>query len=143
MKLQGVLIVNKPPGLTSHDVVDRVRRAARMRRVGHTGTLDPIATGVLPLCLGQATKIAQFLLAEVMALGLVSLARPLEFLPPERALSRLDRPLLVGVVALTLAGFWPSPMRDVALGPVQRGGLSRVPDPRSQNFGLARGGGRG
>jgi len=62
--LHGVLIVDKPAGMTSHDVVDRIRRAARMRRVGHTGTLDPMATGVLPLCLGKATKIAQFLLAE-------------------------------------------------------------------------------
>ncbi len=62
--LHGVLTVDKPAGMTSHDVVDRVRRAARMRRIGHTGTLDPMATGVLPLCLGKATKIAQFLLAE-------------------------------------------------------------------------------
>jgi len=62
--LHGVLTVDKPAGMTSHDVVDRIRRAARMRRVGHTGTLDPMATGVLPLCLGRATKIAQFLLAE-------------------------------------------------------------------------------
>jgi len=62
--LHGVLTVDKPAGMTSHDVVDRIRRAARMRRVGHTGTLDPMATGVLPLCLGKATKIAQFLLAE-------------------------------------------------------------------------------
>jgi tRNA pseudouridine55 synthase len=64
MSLEGVLIVDKPSGMTSHDVVDRVRRAARMKRVGHTGTLDPIATGVLPLCLGKATKIAQYLQAE-------------------------------------------------------------------------------
>jgi len=62
--LYGVLTVNKPAGMTSHDVVDCIRRAARIRRVGHTGTLDPMATGVLPLCLGKATKIAQFLLAE-------------------------------------------------------------------------------
>ena len=61
--LHGVLNVNKPAGMTSHDVVDRIRRMARMRRVGHTGTLDPMATGVLPLCLGKATKIAQYLLA--------------------------------------------------------------------------------
>jgi tRNA pseudouridine55 synthase len=62
--LHGVLNINKPSGMTSHDVVDRIRRAAKMRQVGHAGTLDPIATGVLPICVGKATKIAQFLLAE-------------------------------------------------------------------------------
>jgi tRNA pseudouridine55 synthase len=56
-----VLIVLKPVGMTSHDVVDAVRRSASTRRVGHTGTLDPGATGVLVLCLGQATRIAEFL----------------------------------------------------------------------------------
>lgn len=59
----GVINVNKPSGMTSHDVVDRVRSIADTRRVGHTGTLDPMATGVLPICVGQGTRIAQFLLA--------------------------------------------------------------------------------
>jgi tRNA pseudouridine55 synthase len=58
----GVLNLLKPPGLTSHDVVDEVRRLAGMRRVGHTGTLDPGACGVLVLCLGHATRIAEFLM---------------------------------------------------------------------------------
>lgn len=62
-ELQGVLNINKPAGMTSHDVVDEVRRILRMRRVGHTGTLDPQATGVLPICVGRATKIARFLTA--------------------------------------------------------------------------------
>jgi tRNA pseudouridine55 synthase len=53
--------VLKPPGMTSHDVVDEVRRLAGMRRIGHTGTLDPGACGVLVLCLGRATRIAEFL----------------------------------------------------------------------------------
>jgi tRNA pseudouridine55 synthase len=57
-----VLVVDKPIGLTSFDVVRRVRRAAGTRRIGHGGTLDPAATGVLPVCLGEATKLAQFLL---------------------------------------------------------------------------------
>jgi tRNA pseudouridine55 synthase len=61
MELSGVLNINKPAGMTSHDVVDAVRRLLRMRRVGHTGTLDPRATGVLPICVGRATRIAQFL----------------------------------------------------------------------------------
>ena len=57
-----VLVVDKPLGVTSFDVVRRVRRAARVRRVGHGGTLDPLASGVLPICLGEETKLAQFLL---------------------------------------------------------------------------------
>jgi len=61
MQLSGVLNINKPPGITSHDVVDVARRLLKIRRVGHTGTLDPRATGVLPLCVGRATRIAQFL----------------------------------------------------------------------------------
>ena len=61
MQLSGVLNINKPAGMTSHDVVDVVRRLLKIRRVGHTGTLDPRATGVLPLCVGRATRVAQFL----------------------------------------------------------------------------------
>lgn len=59
--MDGLLVVDKPAGPTSHDVVARVRRALGERRVGHTGTLDPIATGVLPLVLGRATRLARFL----------------------------------------------------------------------------------
>jgi tRNA pseudouridine55 synthase len=57
----GVLPVNKPAGMTSHDVVDAVRRIAGQRSVGHTGTLDPAATGLLVLCLGGATRFARYL----------------------------------------------------------------------------------
>jgi tRNA pseudouridine55 synthase len=60
----GLLVIDKPEGPTSHDVVARVRRVLGERRVGHTGTLDPLATGVLPLVLGRATRLAQFLTAE-------------------------------------------------------------------------------
>lgn len=56
-----MLVVDKPEGPTSHDIVDRVRRALGVRRVGHTGTLDPFATGVLPVCVGKATRLARFL----------------------------------------------------------------------------------
>ena len=59
--MEGVLIVDKPEGWTSHDVVARVRRLCRERRVGHTGTLDPFATGVLVVLVGRATRLAQFL----------------------------------------------------------------------------------
>ena len=57
----GALIIDKPEALTSHDVVARVRRAARTRRVGHAGTLDPFATGVLVVCLERATRLLQYL----------------------------------------------------------------------------------
>jgi tRNA pseudouridine(55) synthase len=58
---QGILIVDKPEGLTSHDVVQKVRRAYGLRQVGHAGTLDPIASGVLVVLVGSATRIAQYL----------------------------------------------------------------------------------
>ncbi len=58
---EGILNVDKPAGITSHDVVDQVRRLAGTRRVGHAGTLDPLATGVLLLCLGRATRLVAFL----------------------------------------------------------------------------------
>ena len=61
--MNGVLIIDKPAGLTSHDVVARVRRILKERSVGHLGTLDPMATGVLPLVLGNMTRLAQFYLA--------------------------------------------------------------------------------
>ena len=61
--MNGVLIIDKPSGFTSHDVVARVRRIIGQRAVGHLGTLDPLATGVLPLVLGNMTRLAQFYLA--------------------------------------------------------------------------------
>ena len=61
--MNGVLIIDKPVGLTSHDVVSGVRRILQQRSVGHLGTLDPLATGVLPLVLGNMTRLAQFYVA--------------------------------------------------------------------------------
>jgi tRNA pseudouridine55 synthase len=58
--MDGAIIVNKPAGWTSHDAVNKVRKLAGTRRVGHLGTLDPMATGVLPLVVGGATRLAQF-----------------------------------------------------------------------------------
>ena len=59
--MDGVIIINKPKGYTSHDVVNIVRKQLNMKKVGHTGTLDPNATGVLPILVGQATKISKYL----------------------------------------------------------------------------------
>jgi tRNA pseudouridine55 synthase len=61
--LSGIVNVDKPPGITSHDVVDEVRRMAGQRKVGHAGTLDPMATGVLLVCLGSATRVSEYLMA--------------------------------------------------------------------------------
>jgi len=61
--MDGVLVIDKPEGPTSHDVVARARRALGEKRVGHTGTLDPLATGVLPLVFGRATRLVRFLIA--------------------------------------------------------------------------------
>jgi tRNA pseudouridine55 synthase len=61
--LSGILNVDKPPGITSHDVVDVVRRISGQRQVGHAGTLDPMATGVLLVCLGKATRVTEYLMA--------------------------------------------------------------------------------
>ena len=59
--IAGILNLNKPSGLTSHDVVARIRKLTGIRRVGHTGTLDPMATGVLVVCVGQATRLIEYM----------------------------------------------------------------------------------
>lgn len=60
----GLLIINKPEGITSHDVVAKIRKKLQTKKVGHTGTLDPMATGVLVVCVGAATKLVQYLTCE-------------------------------------------------------------------------------
>ena len=59
--MDGILIIDKPEGWTSHDVVGKTRKILRTKRIGHTGTLDPFATGVLVILVGKATRLAQFL----------------------------------------------------------------------------------
>jgi len=61
MSMDGIINILKPPGMTSHDVVSFIRKVTGQKKAGHTGTLDPGAAGVLPVCLGKATKIIQFL----------------------------------------------------------------------------------
>src|SRR5215212_11404005 len=60
--VDGVLLVDKKSGLTSHDVVDQFRRRAKIKKVGHTGTLDPLATGLLVLCVGRVTRLQAYLM---------------------------------------------------------------------------------
>lgn len=59
--MNGYLLVNKPQGLTSHDVIYRIRKIAKTKKVGHTGTLDPMATGLMVVCIGAATKAADYI----------------------------------------------------------------------------------
>lgn len=60
--MNGVIIINKPIGITSFDVVFKVRKMAKTKKVGHTGTLDPLASGVLPICIGNATKLVDYIM---------------------------------------------------------------------------------
>ena len=103
---EGILNIDKPTGMTSHDVVNRVRRATGTRRVGHAGTLDPLATGVLLVCVGRATRLVEYLVGQqkvyeaIVRLGQttdtydadgeVVQERPLSFTPPnlENALNQ-------------------------------------------------------
>lgn len=64
MSISGILVIDKPSGMTSHDVVARVRRTLKTRKVGHAGTLDPDVTGVLVLCIGNATRLLEYLSAD-------------------------------------------------------------------------------
>ena len=61
--MDGIVNVNKPLGITSHDVVYRLRKILNTKKIGHTGTLDPEASGVLPMCIGKGTKLAEYLTA--------------------------------------------------------------------------------
>src|SRR5690349_2634701 len=60
--INGILLLDKPAGMTSNGVLQRVKRLFNAKKAGHTGSLDPIATGMLPICFGEATKFSQFLL---------------------------------------------------------------------------------
>ena len=62
--MDGLLVIDKPQGITSHDCVYRARRATKIKQIGHAGTLDPMATGVLVLCIGKATRLSEYLLGE-------------------------------------------------------------------------------
>lgn len=63
LEMNGVVVIDKLPGMTSHDVVLDVRKVSGVKKAGHTGTLDPLATGVLPVCVGEATKLVPFLVS--------------------------------------------------------------------------------
>ena len=102
---EGILSIDKPGGMTSHDVVNRIRRLSGIRRVGHAGTLDPLATGVLLVCIGRATRLVEYLVGQPKvyeatirlgqstntydADGEILTERPLDDLTPERLIESL------------------------------------------------------
>jgi tRNA pseudouridine55 synthase len=117
--MNGVLVVDKPAGPSSHDVVARVRRALGTPAVGHTGTLDPLATGVLPLVIGKATRLAQFLVSdekEYLADVRFGVATP--------TYDAEERPAAVAIPGLTSEGV------EALLGPF-RGTYRQTPPPFS------------
>lgn len=90
----GIILIDKPRGMTSHDVVDRVRRVAGTRRVGHTGTLDPMADGLLVVCIGAATAVVQFLTGlEKVYLGTARLGAISSTYDAEGEITNQDRPI--------------------------------------------------
>lgn len=96
---EGCLVIDKPAGLTSHDVVQQVRRLSQTRRVGHAGTLDPLATGVLVLCLGRATRLIEYLMGQPKTyVGTVRLGQSTNTYDAEGEVTR------TGVVATDEAG---------------------------------------
>ena len=104
-RISGLLPVFKEPGPTSHDVVDKARRALKERRIGHTGTLDPMAEGLLLLCIGHATRLQQYLLGwpktyhGVVRLGFATTTydREGEEIEPRGEAPAIDRDLLAGL----------------------------------------------
>lgn len=107
-KYHGVLPLDKPSGISSHDAVDRVRRIVRQRSIGHAGTLDPAAEGLLLLCLGRATKVVRFLVSDektyeaTITLGRESKtydAEGVDFETPANPVPELHKPALDKVLA--------------------------------------------
>ena len=106
--MDGVLIIDKPSGWTSHDVVAKIRNLTKVKKVGHTGTLDPFATGVLPLTLGRATRLTNYFLSSdkvyhgVMRFGFATTTYDVDGEPSgEDTHPELDLPRLQEIFAAT------------------------------------------
>jgi tRNA pseudouridine55 synthase len=119
--VDGAVIINKPSGFTSHDVVARLRRIANERSIGHLGTLDPAATGVLPLLLGRLTRLAQFFQG-----------REKEYRGEIRLGFATDTYDATGTpVGDSSSGPWPAAERVAAALEAFRGSIQQVPPPYS------------
>jgi tRNA pseudouridine55 synthase len=106
--MNGLIVIDKPGGMTSHDVVNIVRRATGERSVGHLGTLDPMATGVLPLLLGKYTRLAQFFgAAEKSYEGTIRFGYATDTFDAEGSAAGEEKPLALGLAELRslAAGF--------------------------------------
>lgn len=118
--MDGVLVIDKSVGMTSHDVVQRVRRWAGQRRVGHLGTLDPLATGVLPLALGEATKLSRLLThGRKTYRGRIRLGIETDTYDRE------------GVATAEHAGPWPEGEKVASALGAFRGEIQQIPPPYS------------
>ena len=113
--MNGLLVLDKPSGMTSHDVVSLVRRATGERSVGHLGTLDPMATGVLPLLLGRYTRLAQFFsAAEKVYTGSIRFGFATDTFDAEGTPAGEARPLTLSIAELrTIAGRFHGEMDQV------------------------------
>lgn len=143
--MNGILNINKPAGWTSHDVVAWVRRLLKIKRVGHAGTLDPLATGVLLVCVGQATRVAEYLMASPKSyraqvrLGIVTdtydtegdivTTAPVPDLTPEALRHALAR--FVGTIQQTPPAFSAIKQDGVPLHRRARRGETVLPAPRT------------
>ena len=150
--LSGVVVVNKPSGPTSFDVVRRVKGLFKVKRVGHTGTLDPTATGVLPICVGEATKVAGFI-ADVEkeyeatvrfgqvtdtqdAAGRVLETRPIEGVTEDRVREALRS--FVGLIEQTPPMYSARKIEGKRLYELARAGEEVEREPRTVNVDEAR-----
>lgn len=89
--INGVLLLDKPQGMSSNDALQKVKRIYNANRAGHTGALDPLATGMLPICLGEATKFSQYLLDSTNAIGSLRVldSVPILLMPTDRSLKNV------------------------------------------------------
>lgn len=116
MRLEGIVNVNKHPGPTSHDVVRHLRRLTGEKRVGHTGTLDPTAAGVLPVCVGRATRAAEYVLqmdksyrAEITLGAATDTEDASGRITAEKDVPPLDEHTVSGVLSQFLGPVWQCP----------------------------------
>lgn len=143
--MHGVLNINKPAGMSSHDVVLHVRRLLSEKRVGHTGTLDPLATGVLVLCVGKATRIARFLEAgekeyrAVMQLGVATdtldaegkVLEERDYVPPDRTRIQSALAAFTGEIIQAPPVYSALKVRGVSSYKLARQGKPEQPKPRT------------
>ena len=104
--LFGFLNVYKPEGITSHDVVAKLRRVTKIKQIGHTGTLDPFASGVLPVCIGKATRLIEFLNDDKEYIATVQFGKNTDTYDREGEITaRFDKKVTRGEVETALCGF--------------------------------------